>query len=723
MSGSRTFHRFFSSSPISPSGRYLAALRAPFEHRPITPGTFAEVVVADLSQPGGATAPLQHGSVNDELRPPTLLPHVVARTAAWDSQLGAQVQWGASDARLYFNVMDEAREAGASGAEAGEWRVRGVEYDPRLLRETRRLPCPLYHVSRNGRFGVSPDLRLMRATQDGYGVRVPDRQYGPLLRTHLTDLAARGGGRRAGPGSLLLTNLTSGACRPIATTGQIAAALQLRRRAQAMQKGRIDWRACAFFPFHASFNPQADRILHVVRARGKGCSRSNHAVAMGLDGGAIRLLVSWREGRRITHPRMLVTCARHVAHAHARTRPLPPLAAAGNHPKWMSDGRRISINYKGRICRFADDDGPRECTPLSERSSGHPTDVAAEVPLILADTYAKEFRKFGLRPGTAMLRLIHARRPGAKAHPGCEIAVRRGRGQPTDHGGGRPPPAPVEASAEAPLGVFIAGRTAANGSLLDDRAWRCDLHPAWDGRRRRVAINVLHRADGESELSRHVAVLSVGGPRDLLERHFPARASGAPSRAPPSLRASPALRAGRRHGGGRPSRGEQRRLEAASYSSGASGVRRRPPEADAPPPDLGSSCASLAPAMLPAARRTSPRQIIFGAGEGTTGTRSISMALARLGLASMHAGAAIRACAWASRARCTRHGLASRAPGGGTLAAARNHRPECRGDAAAPPPVRRHGARAQRIGARGGSCGLQTPRGRRRHPHPRPGEG
>src|SRR6266496_5820755 len=72
----RTLHRFFDSSPFSPSGRYLGLTRLPHEDRLPRPGDVAEVVVVDLET--GESS-------------------VVAETRGWDTQVGAHVQWGADD--------------------------------------------------------------------------------------------------------------------------------------------------------------------------------------------------------------------------------------------------------------------------------------------------------------------------------------------------------------------------------------------------------------------------------------------------------------------------------------------------------------------------------------------------------------------------------------------------------------------------------------------------
>ncbi|HPA19383.1 MAG TPA: hypothetical protein PLU30_16675 [Verrucomicrobiae bacterium] len=85
MPGEPVLHRFFDTSPISPSGRFLALSRLPCENRAPVAGDAGDVVVIDL----------QRGTEG-----------VVAQSHGWEVQVGADVQWGRSDAELYFNDVD-----------------------------------------------------------------------------------------------------------------------------------------------------------------------------------------------------------------------------------------------------------------------------------------------------------------------------------------------------------------------------------------------------------------------------------------------------------------------------------------------------------------------------------------------------------------------------------------------------------------------------------------
>jgi hypothetical protein len=135
-------HRYYDSSPFSPSGRYLAVTRLPFEDHAPKPGDVAHIVVVDL----------QTGTTR-----------TVADTRGWDVQLGAQLQWGADDDTLLYNDV-----------ELQDWMPFGVRHDLRTG-EIRRLGGTVYSVSPDGRFAASPENR---DTSDDDGIWLTDVQTG-----------------------------------------------------------------------------------------------------------------------------------------------------------------------------------------------------------------------------------------------------------------------------------------------------------------------------------------------------------------------------------------------------------------------------------------------------------------------------------------------------------------------------------------------------------------
>jgi len=142
-------HRFYDSSPISPSGRYVAVTRIPDERRLPVPGERADVVLIDLESGSART---------------------VAQTACWDTQLGSQVQWGASDRELLFNTLDDSA-----------WRAMCVVHDP-MTRSERTLDGAVYHARSDGVRIASPSLHRIGFTQAGYGFALPQQGMQPNVR-------------------------------------------------------------------------------------------------------------------------------------------------------------------------------------------------------------------------------------------------------------------------------------------------------------------------------------------------------------------------------------------------------------------------------------------------------------------------------------------------------------------------------------------------------------
>jgi hypothetical protein len=136
----RVIHRFFDTCPVSPSGRYLALTRLPYEDRLPQPGDSAEIVIVDLQTGTSET---------------------VAQTRGWDTQLGAQAQWGADDTQLFYNDVN-----------TDNWQAFGVKHNIQTGEKT-PLDGTVYVVSPDGKQILSPCLLRVGATQAGYGVHVP----------------------------------------------------------------------------------------------------------------------------------------------------------------------------------------------------------------------------------------------------------------------------------------------------------------------------------------------------------------------------------------------------------------------------------------------------------------------------------------------------------------------------------------------------------------------
>jgi len=322
------FHRFFDTSPISPSGRYLGVTRLLVEDRPPQPGDVAEVVLVDLET--GET-------------------RVLAETQGWDTQLGAQVQWGPTDQQLFFNDMDTTA-----------WRPFGVKLDP-LTGERQELEGTVYMVSPNGRWAASPCLLRTAVTQAGYGVIAPPEQV-PLNEGASPD------------DGVYLTDTQTGCSRLLVSLQEIFETATPRLDPAEYQEG-------AFYAFHVKWNPRSTRIMAVVRFKqhDTGKIAAHDAVTMNADGSGLHVAIPASEWT----------------------------GKGGHHPNWCPDGEHVMINLKihGDKLRFvrARYDGS-DYGAMSEtlEGSGHPS-MHPDGRHIVTDVYPG--RPLAYEDGTVPIRL------------------------------------------------------------------------------------------------------------------------------------------------------------------------------------------------------------------------------------------------------------------------------------------------------------------------------
>ena len=137
----RVIHRFFDTSPISPSGKYIALFRLPYEDKSPIPGDEGQVVIVDLA-------------TKQEIAATT--------TRGWEMQLGANVQWGSTDNDLFYNDVDTVT-----------WEAYAVRFNFRTKKKE-RINGTVFMVSSDGNKLASYNLRKSRFAQVGYGVVVPD---------------------------------------------------------------------------------------------------------------------------------------------------------------------------------------------------------------------------------------------------------------------------------------------------------------------------------------------------------------------------------------------------------------------------------------------------------------------------------------------------------------------------------------------------------------------
>lgn len=190
----------------------MAVLRLPYEDRLPNPGDAAQVVLIDLAEGGE---------------------RVVATTRGWETQMGANIGWGADDTALFFNDV-----------EPGPWRPFARRLDPGTGRSV-RLDGTIYQASPDGRHLASCNMATMRRTQPGYGVVLP----GDATPRHV-GLADDDG--------LFLTDTDTGAARLLVSIRQLVEAAgpeELRQRADDFE----------VYGFHTKWHPRGERMIVTLR--------------------------------------------------------------------------------------------------------------------------------------------------------------------------------------------------------------------------------------------------------------------------------------------------------------------------------------------------------------------------------------------------------------------------------------------------------------------------
>jgi len=315
----RCIHRFHLSSPFSPSGRYLGLTRLPREDRPPLPGESAEIVLVDLT---------------------TGEQKVIAETIGWDTQLGAQVQWGASDKDLFFNDVDP-----------DTWMPFGIRMDP-LTGKKQKLDGTVYSISPDGKWAASTSLRRIGATQAGYGVIVP-KEHVPVNKGLVDD------------DGVYVTDTVTGESRMVASYQRIID--EAIPKIDVSRYGPGD-----FYGFHVKWNAASERIMVVVR------------------------FMPYSDGAR--RP-MLITMTRTGDDIRVAIPASEWADKGGNHPNWHPDGEHVFMNLdihkQGWMYVQAryDGTGLKKFTEVPA-NHGHPS-IHPGGRYMISDVYPREADAFG----------------------------------------------------------------------------------------------------------------------------------------------------------------------------------------------------------------------------------------------------------------------------------------------------------------------------------------
>ena len=208
----RVIHRFFDTSPFSPSGRYLALFRMPFEEHTPKPGDAGEIVLIDLEQGTEKT---------------------VASTCGFEQQMGANINWGADDQQLIFNDVDPRT-----------WDVYAVNLNPHTG-ERRKLDYGVYHVSPDGLEACTGNPACKWRTQPGYGVLIPEEKT-PVVSIQSEDEG------------LFVTDTQTGRGKLLLSMREIFETCFTRSYIEEHKQGEC-------YLFHSKYSPSGTKIMFTTR--------------------------------------------------------------------------------------------------------------------------------------------------------------------------------------------------------------------------------------------------------------------------------------------------------------------------------------------------------------------------------------------------------------------------------------------------------------------------
>jgi len=314
-------HRFFDSSPLSPSGRFVGLTRLRDETKQPAPGDAADIVLVDLQ--------------SGEQR-------IIAETRAFGTQVGAQVQWGRNDEELYYNDMDLPL-----------WQPFATRINPGTGEKT-RLGHTVYMISPDGTTLASPCLRRTELIQSGYGAVVP------TIKLPLNDHAAAEDG-------LYLTDTATGITRLQLSFKQLAAAFPAFRKPP--------YTGGSFYGFHVKWNPQGTRIMFIIHYRrlfvGNDYSMPFEIITMDRDGSNLHLAMtiqknghhpSWcPDGEYITQNRVMDDGQMHFVRYRYDGKNLEVLSSrsGSGHPSLHLDNRHLLTDtYVHESVAFGDNTSP-----------------------------------------------------------------------------------------------------------------------------------------------------------------------------------------------------------------------------------------------------------------------------------------------------------------------------------------------------------------------------
>ena len=202
-------YTYFDVTPFSPTGRYLAVSKLPFQDHIPDLGDLAEVCVIDLKDQTIET---------------------VYSTKTWGFQTGTNVQWGGSDRFIYTNDLIDGKAV-----------MIQIDLDTGT---TRAYSRSMYNISRDGKYAIGFPLELLNVTQQGYGM--PSREVGNPPSLSMQAAEDEGVWR---------TDLETGESILLYSVADVSSMVP-----EPMPRSNG-----TFYFWHSKYNRQGTRILQVLR--------------------------------------------------------------------------------------------------------------------------------------------------------------------------------------------------------------------------------------------------------------------------------------------------------------------------------------------------------------------------------------------------------------------------------------------------------------------------
>lgn len=300
-----SIHRFFDSSPFSPTGRLLAYSQLSDGLGNYGISGSAIVSVVDLF----------NGSIIYQ-----------DNSNAWGSQVGAHVQWGRTDRELVYNKMynqvinqphdnPKLRECPmlANDTDAP---ACGVKVDT-TTGITKILQCPIYHVNAFGTYAVSPNLYKIKYAQQGYGIQSESTE-----NTHAVDADG-----------IYLTDMRTGQCKLFVSLYQLATYASIDTTNTPMYSFHTKWSSDGKMVMVVARTLETSRKSKFMQRKSTRGTRVQHlfvvTFAEDSDTPSIQYVLSWASKAFIPADSSIYYQLQD-----------------GNHPNWIPNTTSISMNLR-----------------------------------------------------------------------------------------------------------------------------------------------------------------------------------------------------------------------------------------------------------------------------------------------------------------------------------------------------------------------------------------